>query len=250
VQSSDQTLLQLADPEARSQLLTSQQLLGIASTAYDIDPGLVVGPTTGVYDTVNVAVSVNTVLNGAGRWGKATDALMTDASVTVTGLGLPTPGADAVWVGSIVLRIGSGLGTITAADVTDQGRTADGADHLGVAVAFSAPPAVDEHSPPTVLPVIVAFLVSNADTSPRALLQQSELARRAASRYAVTAPTKGAPDVRFDRVVCWVLPEVAFDDVGWPGGGAGSADQKRTNRISAARLWLADQGIALVTTPP
>jgi hypothetical protein len=56
--------------------------------------------------------------------------------------------------------------------------------------------------------------------------------------------------VRFDRIVCWVLPEVAFDDAGWPGGGVGSAAQQRAQRLAAARLWLADQGIALVTTPP
>jgi hypothetical protein len=248
--SADQILLRLADPVARPSLLTSEQLLGIATTTYDIDAGLVVGPTTAVYDTVDVGVSVGSAVSGTGRWGKPTDAVSTESIVTVTGLVPPSPGADAVWVGSVVLRVGSGLGAITAADVTDQGRNGDGADRLGVAVTFAAPPVVDQNTTATILPVIVAFIVADADASPRALLQQSESARRAALRYAVTAPPSGAPNVRFDRTVCWVLPETAFDDAGWPGGGAGDAAQQRAARLSAARLWLADQGIALVTTSP
>ncbi|WP_428341202.1 hypothetical protein [Mycobacterium sp.] len=216
--STDQTLLKLADPTARPTLLQSEQLLEIAATAYEIDPDLVVGPTTAVYDKVDLA--------------------------------LPSPGPDAVWVGSVVVRVGSGSGVIAAAEVADQGRNGHGADTLAVTVTFSAPPAVDQDTAPTVLPVIVAFVVASPDASPKALLQQSQTARQVASHYAITAPPRGAPNVRFDRVVCWVLSQAAFDDTGWPGGGPGDAAQKRAARLSAARLWLADQGIALVTTSP
>lgn len=244
----DQTLLRLADPTARADLLSAANLLAIATTAYDIDPGTVVGDTTAVFDTVDLAVAVNPGVGASARWGRSTDSVQAEGTVVVSGLTQPTPGADAVWVGKVAVRTGGGDGVITAADVLDDGRLPTGEDKLTVGLEFSAPAAVALASPPKILPVVVAFLVAEADASPRLLLQQSEAARRAASRYPIAVPAADAPPRRHERCVCWLLPATAFDDDGWPGGGAGSAAQKRSARLAAARSWLAEQGIAVATT--
>jgi hypothetical protein len=245
---SDQTLLRLADPAARATLLTSDGLLAIATTCYAIDPGTVVGDTTAVYDSVDLAVTVSPQVAASARWGRSSDAVPVEGSASIVGLVAPIPGADAVWVGSVVVRTAGGNGTITAADVTDHGHDAQAVDHLDVGLTFSAPVAVTEASPPQVLPVVVAFLVADADSSPRALLQQSEAARRSAGRYPTTPPPASAPVRTYERCVCWLVPAAAFDDDGWPGAAGGSAQQKRGQRLTAARGWLSAQGIAVVTT--
>lgn len=243
----DETLLRLADPATRGGVLTSGALLSIATVCWDIDPASVVGDTTAVYDRLDLAVPVGAQVAASGRWGKSSDPLQTEGLATITGLVPSTPGADAVWTGSVVVRTAGGDGVITAAGVTDHGRDAEGVDDLTVGLAFSALPAVTAASAPLVLPVVVAFLVADVDTSPRTLLQQGDAARRAAGRYPTVAPAGPAPGSLQDRCVCWLVPAAAFDDVGWPGAVAGaSAADARTQRVAAAQSWLAAQAIAVV----
>ena len=244
----DTTLLRLADPAARPSLLPSDALLQIAVTAYEVDPAVVVGETTAVYDSVDLQVTIPADVSASARWGRATDPLPAEGHAQLSGLVAPQPGADAVWTGSIVLRTGGGLGTIVAADVSDAGHDIAGDDHVDVGLTFSTPPVITAQSSPVVLPVVVAFVVGSIDSSPRNLLRQRDSARRAAARYPAVAPPAQAPVRTQDRCVCWLLPAAAFDDDGWPGGSTGSAAQKRTARLAAARGWLTRQGIALVTT--
>jgi hypothetical protein len=98
------------------------------------------------------------------------------------------------------------------------------------------------------LPVVVAFLVADATAAPRELLQATTMARRAARGYPVPPVPGGAPDRLTDRCMCWVLPATVFDDTGWPGGSGADATAQRASRLAAARVWLASQGIAVVTT--
>ncbi|MFL6139712.1 MAG: hypothetical protein ACJ74O_18215 [Frankiaceae bacterium] len=244
----DQTLLRLADPAARDALLSSDGLLAIATTCYAIDTGTVVGDTTAVYDSLDLAVAISPNVAASARWSRSSDQVPVEGSASIVGLVAPSPGADAVWAGSVVVRTAGGAGTITVADVTDAGRDAGVRDHLGVGLTFSAPTTVTLSTPPLVLPVVVAFLVADADASPRTLLQQSEVARRAAARYPSATPPSGAPQRTQERCVCWLVPATAFDDEGWPGATTGSAQAKRDQRLAAARGWLSGQGIAVVTT--
>jgi hypothetical protein len=308
VQPTDTALLRLADPAARTALLTSDALLQIARASYAIDPAAVVGATSATFETFDLAVALPNRVTIGGHWSRATDPLPVEAGALVDGLIPPTPAADAVWAGSVVVRIGGGDGTVTEVQVarpdlnaaltsataglpanatgtqiaaaergaaraalanpalTDHeldvvllGMTgaSDGSPRdlgpdgdripLGVRLAFSAPPAITAATTPIALPVVVAFLVGDATTSPRSLLQQSDAARRAAARYPVRVPPPGPTRSR-EQAVCWVLPDAAFDDDGWPGGTAGPPQQRRLARLGAARAWLLDQGIAVVTT--
>jgi len=307
----DQTLLRLADPTARTALLTSDALLAIAQVCYDIDPAAVVGPTTAVYDTVDLEVSITPEVVASARWSRASDPLPAEAAASFTGLVPPTPGADAVWSGSLVLRIAGGSGTITSAAVSlpdldqaiatavaalppnateaqilaaqrgaarnalgnpsltdteldavlagvlgngpevspaDLGLAAGGRRPVDMKLTFSAIPNATDSTPPVALPVIVAFLVADASASPRALLQQTEPARRAAARYQVGAPPKNGPLRTRAACVCWLIPATSFDDSDWPGASGGSPNQQRLDRLAAARKWLTAQGIAVVTT--
>jgi hypothetical protein len=244
----DQTLLRLADPAARGGLLSSDGLLAIASTCYAIDTGAVVGDTTAIYDSVDLAVTISPNVAASARWSRSSDQVPVEGSASIVGLVAPSQGADAVWVGSVVVRTAGGDGTITVADVTDAGRDAEVRDRLAVELTFSAPATVTLDTSPLVLPVVVAFLVADADTSPRSLLQQSEAARRAAARYPSATPPSGAPQRTQERCVCWLIPAAAFDDDGWPGATTGSAQVKRGQRLAAARGWLSGQGVAVVTT--
>lgn len=242
----DALLLRLADPSARTGLLGSAALLEVALACYDIDPASVVGDTTAVFDTVDLAVPVNPQASVTGRWWRAADPEGTQAWATVAGLVPATPAADAVWAGSVVLRTAGGDGVITDAAVTDDGHAGTGQDNLAVELTFSPVPTVTQQSAPLVLPVVVAFLVGAADASPRQLLQATALARRAAERYVAPGVPAGAPARTHERCVCWLLPVTAFDDDGWPGAGVGPPPQQRTARIAAARAWLRSQAIALV----
>ncbi len=244
--STDALLLRLADATARADLLDPTALLEVALACYDIDPATVVGDTTAVFDTVDLAVPVNPQVSASGRWWRASDPEGTQLWATLAGLVPATPAADAVWAGSVVLRTAGGDGLITAAEVTDDGRADTGQDDLTVELSFSALPTITAQSAPVVLPVVVAFLVADADASLRQLLQDTASARRAAERYVAAAPPTGAPARSSERCVCWLLPAAAFDDDGWPGASGGSPDQQRAARIGAARAWLRGQAIALV----
>ena len=308
-----QVLLRLADPQTRGDMLDSDALLAIAALCYEIDPALVTGPTSAVYDRVDVAVPIVPEMAVSARLMRAGDALPWDVTATWDPALAPVPGADAVIVGSVVVRVGAGTDAITrvttsapdldaafaaalaglpptastdeiraalrlaaeqaltsqpltdteldailagagpaaagasAGDPRRIGRVAGGRDALSLSLTMAA--AADPAAAvPLALPVVVAFLVAEATTAPRELLQATALARRASRPYPVPPPPADAPPRRTDRCVCWLLPGAAFDDPGWPGGSGGSPEQARGGRLAAARAWLATQGIAVVTT--
>jgi hypothetical protein len=105
-------MLRLADPAARPGVLDEAALLTVISVCYDVDPATVTGPTTAVYDRVDVAVPVVPTTAVAIRITRAGDALPWDATGSWDGPGPPAPGADLVWVGSVVLRTAGGEGTV------------------------------------------------------------------------------------------------------------------------------------------
>lgn len=244
----DQTLMRLADPSARDGLLTSDNLLAIAATCYAIDTGSVVGDTTAVYDTLDLAVTVSPHVSATARWSRSTDPGPAEGSASIAGLVAPAPGADALWVGSVVVRTAGGNGAITDVDVTDEGRDSEAVDHLDAGLTFSVTEPVTVATPPLALPVVIAFLVADANVSPRVLLQQTDAARRASDRYPTSPPPEAAPPRTHERCVCWLIPATVFDDDGWPGATSGPAQARRQQRLGAARSWLTAQGIAVVTT--
>jgi len=244
----DQALLRLADPAERQSLLPASALLEIALASYEFDAALVVGNATAVFESVDLAVSINPTVGATVRWSRPGTAAADEGTVTVSGLVPPTIGADAVWLGAISLRLESGAGTITAVSATDVGRLPDGVDQLELALSFSAPEAVTAATQPTVLPVVVAFIVADSGAAPGELLRRTEAARRAAERYPLRRTPAGAPVRLRETCVCWIIPATLFDDDGWPGATGASAAQKRNQRLAAARSWLRSQGIAVVTT--
>jgi hypothetical protein len=132
-------------------------------------------------------------------------------------------------------------------DPTTLGRARGGRETVGLRLTMS-PPVDVATSPPLSLPVVVAFLVAESPVVPRELLRASAGARSAARAYLVRPLPSDAPARTADRCVCWLVPATAFDDAGWPGGTSGSAAEKRDARLTAARAWLATQGIALLST--
>lgn len=114
----DQVLLRLADPAARPGLLTSDALLQLATVGWDIDPATVTGPTTAVYDRVDLAVPLAADTTATARIMRAGDALPWDVTAAWDSGRGPTPGADAVLVARLVIRAGGGGGTIEQVGVT------------------------------------------------------------------------------------------------------------------------------------
>jgi hypothetical protein len=244
----DQALLRLADPAARAGLLDAAALLQIAVVSYVIDPATVTEPTTAVYDRLDLAVPAGSGGTAAARLMRAGDALPWDVSATWDDGRPPAFGADAVMVARLALRADRGGGTIAQVDtaVVDP-VPAGGPAGLSLLLTMSAPPD-PASTAPLVLPVVVAFLVADATTGPRDLLRATTAARRATIGVPLPEPPADAPPRRADRCVCWLLPAAAFDDDGWPGGAGTTPDQQRAARLTAARAWLATQGIAVVTT--
>ena len=128
------------------------------------------------------------------------------------------------------------------------GRLVGGRDTVTAGLRMS-PPGQDPPPGPVALPVVVAFVAGDATTSPRDLLRATPIARQGAAAYPVAAVPAGAPARLVERLVCWVVPGTTFDDPGWPGATAGqAAADQRAARLAAARIWLAGQGIAVITT--
>jgi hypothetical protein len=247
VDGASELLLRLADPSARGGLLDENALLALATVCYEIDPATVVGATTAIYDRVDVAVPIVPQASASARLMRTGDPLPWDVIATWDGGLAPTPGADLIWAGSLVLRAAGGDGTIDQVTATDQGLDGGGRDRISLALQMSAPPAPADAAL-VVLPVVVAFLVAGADAAPRDLLQATAVARRAATPYSLPAAPAGSPNRRTDRCVCWVLPATAFDDAGWPGATGTDPTEQRAARLAAARTWLATQGVAVITT--
>jgi hypothetical protein len=112
----DQVLLQLADPAARPGLLGADALLQLATVCYDIDPATVTGPTTAVYDRVDLAVTLPADTTAAARFMRAGDALPWDVTATWNAGQGPVPGADAILVARLVVRAPPAGGTIEQVD--------------------------------------------------------------------------------------------------------------------------------------
>jgi hypothetical protein len=236
----DRVLLQLADPTTRPEVLDADALLQLAVTCYAVDPTAVTGPTTAVYDRFDLAVASPVETSLSARLMRAGDALPWDVAAAWDTGRPPTPGADAVMTGSLVVRAAGVGGLIEAVDVTEASATGSHTATLDVRLQLSAPPN-GAGAPPLLLPVVIAFLVDDG-TSPRDLLRATAVARRVARTYAAPSPPDDAPARRADGAVCWVVPAVAFADDGWPGGP--TAD----DRLAAARAWLGEQGVAVVVT--
>lgn len=238
-------VLRLADPAARPAVLTADALLAIATVGYDLDAALVTEPATATFDRFDLAVPLGTRVTAMAQFRRTGEPVPWEVAASWdTGL-VPPPAADAVWTGSVVVRQARVADTIV-------GVTADQAG-LDEPVALTAtvlmsPPGQDPTPAPLALPVVVAFLVADAPASPRELLRATQAARLAAARYAVADVPAGAPARRTERLVCWVVPETAFDDPGWPGADGGTPEGRRADRLAAARGWLAGHGVAVITT--
>ncbi|EOD68318.1 hypothetical protein [Amycolatopsis vancoresmycina] len=238
-------VLRLADPVARPSVLTAEALLAIATVAYELDPALVTEPATATFDRFDLAVPLGARVSALAQFRRTGEPVPWEVSASWDTGQAPPAAADAVWTGAVVVRTARPGGTIV--DVTTEESEVDSRIALGTTVAMSPP----EHDPapvPVPLPVLVAFLAADATTSPRDLLRATAVARLGAARYAAADVPRGAPDRRFDRLVCWVVPDPTFDDPGWSGAQSDTTpEQRRADRLRAARGWLAGQGVAVIT---
>lgn len=301
-----QIVLRLADPSARQGVLTADALLAVATVAYDLDPTLATTPATAVFDRFDLAVPLGSHVSATAQFRRTGEPIPWEVAANWDTGAVPPPAADAVWVGSVVVRTAIVTDTIVdvstaqpdldaafaaalaalpttatpdqiraalrgaaatvdsppltdteldgllaafaagSTDVRVLGRTVGGRETLVTGLRMS-PAGQDPAPAPVALPVVVSFLVADAATTPRTLLQGTVAARLGAARYPAAAAPAGAPARRHDRLVCWVVPGSLFDDPGWPGGASGTTAQQRAARLTAARSWLAGQGVAVVT---
>jgi hypothetical protein len=242
---SDRVLLRLADSSARPTVLDADALTQLAATCYVIDPTGLAGPTTAVYDRFDVAVALASETSASARLMRAGDALPWDVIAAWDTAQPPAPAADAVMVGSLVVRTAAQGGLIERVGVTAVHADPPFTAAFDLQLQMSAPP--NGSPPPLVLPVVVAFLVDSG-SSPRDLLRATAAARRVVRSYPLPSPPADAPPRRADRAVCWLIPATAFDDDGWPGGTGTTAEALRASRLASARAWLGDQGVAIVPT--
>lgn len=241
-----ETVLRLADPTARSAVLTADALLAIATVGYDLDAGLVTEPATATFDTFDLTVPLAAHVSAMAQFRRTGEAVPWEVVASWDTGVVPPPAADAVWTGTVVVRQGTLDDTIVGVTAA---QAAPGAPAALTATLAMSPAGDDPPPTPVALPVVVAFLAADTTTSPRELLRASTTARLAAARFPVAAVPAGAPARRVERLVCWVVPAATFDDPGWPGAHDGtSGEQQRADRLAAARGWLAGHGIAVITT--
>lgn len=141
----------------------------------------------------------------------------------------------------------SDLGATSVGDLIENVRgTAQGAT---VQVQFSPPsptPAL-----PVPMPLVSALLVRDAGFSIADLIADTRAVRTRLEALGFERPGDTGFRVRHEILVTWVIPNIVFDDTDWPGAQAGHTPaQARDARRAAAGLWLAREGIGLVTTPP
>jgi hypothetical protein len=239
-------VVRLADPVARASVLTADALLAIGTVAYELDPAVVTDPVTATFERFDLAVPLDSRVSAMAQFRRTGEPLPWEVAASWDTGQAPAVAADAVWAGGIVVRTAVLNGTIV--DVVAGQSGVDGPVALDATVRMS-PPDQDLAPAPVLLPVVVAFLAADAAASPRELLRATPAARLGAARYTVTAVPAGVPARRFDRLVCWVVPDTTFDDPGWPGAESGTTpEQRRADRLRAARSWLAGQGVAVITT--
>jgi hypothetical protein len=241
-----QIVVRLADPVARASVLTSEALLAIAVVAYELDPALVTDPVTATFDRFDLAVPLDPRASGMAQFRRTGEPVPWEVSASWdTGQG-PPPAADAVWAGAVVVR--TEVLDSTIVDVAAEQADVDSEVAIDATIRMR-PPGQDPLPVPVSLPVLVAFLAAGAAPIPVELLRATPAARLGAARYGVGDVPAGAPVRRFDRLVCWVVPETTFDDPDWPGGHSDTTpEQQRADRLRAARSWLASQGVAVITT--
>jgi hypothetical protein len=210
---------------------------------YDLDLELATDSATATFDRFDLAVPLDTRVQATAQFRRTGEPIPWEVSACWDTGQPPSPAADAVWTGSIVVRTATANDAIVAVTST--------VDNQDITSTVQMSPPGDDPAPgPVALPVVVAFLVAGATVTPQELLRSTASARRGAARYAVAGAPAGAPARRFDHLVCWAVPDVTFDDPGWPGGHSDTPpEQQRADRLLAARSWLAGQGIALITTP-
>lgn len=241
-----ETVVRLADPVARAAVLTADALLAIAVVAYELDPAVVTEPVTAVFDRFDLAVPLAARASAMAQFRRTGEPVPWEVAASWDTAQVPPVAADAVWAGAVVVRTAVLDGTVVAVTADQSG--VDSPVALAATVRMS-PPEEDPAPVPVPLPVLVAFLASGEDPSPRELLRATTAARLGAGRYPVTDLPAGGPVRRFERLVCWVVPETTFDDPGWPGAADDSTpQQRRADRLRAARSWLAGQGVAVITT--
>jgi hypothetical protein len=239
-------VLRLADPVARASVLSADALLAIGSVVYELDPALVTDPVTATFDRMDLAVSLDPRASAMAQFRRTGEPVPWEVAASWETGQAPPAAADAVWTGAVVVR--TAVLDDTIVDVATRQSGVDGPVALDATLRMS-PPGQDPDPVPVSLPVLVAFLAAGADTSPRDLLRATAAARLGAARYGVAAVPAGALARRFDRVVCWVVPDTTFDDPGWPGARTDTTpEQRRADRLRAARSWLAGQGVAVITT--
>jgi hypothetical protein len=115
-----------------------------------------------------------------------------------------------------------------------------------VRVAFAPPEPVTPT--PVRLPITAALLVrDSANLSVSRLLAESKLVAERLQDAGLETPRDPGLRPRRAAVVIWMVPADLFDDADWPGDGAGNAAAQRAARRAAAGVWLAREGIGLVT---
>ncbi len=145
-------------------------------------------------------------------------------------------------------RLDDWLASVGATSVTDlltrfQGSVLPGT----VTVAFS--PAVDAPPELVTFPLAAAILVRDAGFSVAQLLADSKMIRTQLEPLGLERPRDAMLHPRGVAPIVWVVPAAVFDDADWPGGNEGmDAAALRAARRAAAGRWLAQEGIALVTT--
>jgi len=239
-------VVRLADPVARASVLTADALLAIAVVAYELDPALVTDPVTATFDRFDLAVPLDTRVSAMAQFRRTGEPVPWEVSASWDTGQAPAVAADAVWAGAVVVR--TAVLNDTIVDVAADQSSVDNKVAIDATIRMS-PPGQDPLPVPVSLPVLVAFLAAGVALSPQALLRATPAARLGAARYTVADVPAGVPARRFDRLVCWVVPDTTFDDPGWPGAHSDTTpEQRRADRLRAARSWLAGQGVAVITT--
>src|SRR5262245_39808886 len=105
-------VLRLADPSARSAVLTADALLAIAPVGYDLDPALVTEPATATFDRFDLAVPLDSHVNAMAQFRKTGEPMPWEVAASWDTGDVPPPGADAVWTGAVVVRQGTVNDTI------------------------------------------------------------------------------------------------------------------------------------------
>jgi hypothetical protein len=240
----DQKLVQLADPATRAGVFDQVALEQLAGAAYDAASMSVQGPFSATFDELRLGVAASPLGALEGTWNPVGGADRTEAHFRLAGIGDGgLPRVDALWRGSIVARYAPGGEPITnVVTATPDAQT------IEAEITFDQPRPVSARPAP--LPLAAAVLIRNTvGLSIAQLLADSKSVRERLSSYGVERPPDPTLRLRQPLLVVWIVPAALFDDPDWPGGGAGSATQRRAARRAAAGTWLAHEGIGLVATP-